>query len=726
MMTRVRVVACLVAALFVTSVWCRKGILELDSTNFDKLVGTEGKNFLVAFVEFSWKDPSEYDKVAEEFTASPDAVVAKVDCSDAKELKQRYDVEAYPTVMCFAAGSKVPQRFDGDAGDSASVVDFFRGCMDPQVAELKGIAAAFLGSEDKAAEVARAEGIVGRLGAESEGARYGRYVLGNMRKIAEKGAAFVESEKARLQALIDNKSTAQEKQKEFKMRVGILDLFTAKTVNASGPTMSAASHQYSHAPVEQQQTMQTVVLQQAPQSVQQQPNQRMQMAMLLSQQMSPVQLQQQQPQLPEVGVPQSALPHQPQQQQIQPTPMQSDPAPQQSNVTNATATPTETQQQQQQQTQPVPTTSSQSTSAPNPSETTQQTQTTGSSTPQPQAQAQPQAPPPPPPPPLVEPVFTFPLGLSVQVSLVCRDPPKSEMVPSTGSTLNSLATSMMLCSSSNVLQLINCVNALTLAASAAAGPEGESDSETNSDDGGPDDEDAQGMHVQQKPGEEAAEPNSKKRKKQSTSGTSATSAGPAGSGSVSGVKAKSLINRKKLLTPYLMFANSVRSSVREDLKRSNPLAKESEVLSAVAARWRSLSDTDREPWREKAQKDRMRILNEEEPHKPTSPKNPASPTATSTPAAVQSTPTQPAGKHRRGGRKAKHADTTEEDKQMKDAETQTDPEITRCLCSSISIPMVLPPEHQQQVQQQVQQQLQQVQQQQMFPPQNPIPSSQVP
>lgn len=48
--------------------------------------------------------------VAEEFRAdSP--IVAKVDCSDSKDLKEQYKIDSYPTVMCFLRGQEQPIKY---------------------------------------------------------------------------------------------------------------------------------------------------------------------------------------------------------------------------------------------------------------------------------------------------------------------------------------------------------------------------------------------------------------------------------------------------------------------------------------------------------------------------------------------------------------------------------------------------------------------------------------
>lgn len=58
----------IVVLLAVLAVSCsaKKGVLELDEITWDRVVDGS-KNVLVAFTEYSWKDPENYDKVSEEF-----------------------------------------------------------------------------------------------------------------------------------------------------------------------------------------------------------------------------------------------------------------------------------------------------------------------------------------------------------------------------------------------------------------------------------------------------------------------------------------------------------------------------------------------------------------------------------------------------------------------------------------------------------------------------------
>eukprot|EP01105_Mastigella_eilhardi_P015979 TRINITY_DN3660_c0_g1_i2.p2 TRINITY_DN3660_c0_g1~~TRINITY_DN3660_c0_g1_i2.p2 ORF type:complete len:148 (-),score=33.51 TRINITY_DN3660_c0_g1_i2:70-513(-) len=67
-------------------------------------------------------------------------------------------------------------------------------------------------------------------------------------------------------------------------------------------------------------------------------------------------------------------------------------------------------------------------------------------------------------------------------------------------------------------------------------------------------------------------------------------------------------HKKTAVTGYIIFGNTVRAAVREELKRKNPACKESDVLTAVASRWRMLSSSERKTFTEMAAKRRADII----------------------------------------------------------------------------------------------------------------------
>jgi len=201
----------------------KRGILELDDISFDRIVDGN-KAVLVAFLEHSWKDPENYDTVATEL---PDLIVAKVDgsASHNSDLKTRFSITdlSKPVFKFFPKGSKEPETYGGQA-NGADLIDFVRIQRNPKMKELKELASKFLSSNvNRADSVKKAESIVNSL--EGNEKDYANFYLNSMKKIQEKGVDFVGTEKTRLQNLIENKGTTENKKHEFTKRLNVLNSF---------------------------------------------------------------------------------------------------------------------------------------------------------------------------------------------------------------------------------------------------------------------------------------------------------------------------------------------------------------------------------------------------------------------------------------------------------------------------------------------------------------------
>jgi len=210
------------------SLQARKGVLELDDVSWSRIVDGS-KNVFIAFVEHSWKDPTDFEKVAEEFKDT-NVIIAKVDCSSNEDLKKKYDVTNYPSFRFFPQGSKdaVPLIYTG-AEKPEEINDFIRVQLNPKLSELKALAAQFVASSgDRASINRKVENIVnGLTGSDQE---YGKIYLNNFKKILEKGDEFIKAEKDRLTGLIENKSTTGKKKSEFTKRLNILNAFVKTEV----------------------------------------------------------------------------------------------------------------------------------------------------------------------------------------------------------------------------------------------------------------------------------------------------------------------------------------------------------------------------------------------------------------------------------------------------------------------------------------------------------------
>ncbi|KAH3765334.1 hypothetical protein Pelo_2858 [Pelomyxa schiedti] len=148
-----------------------------------------------------------------------------------------------------------------------------------------------------------------------------------------------------------------------------------------------------------------------------------------------------------------------------------------------------------------------------------------------------------------------------------------------------------------------------------------------------------------------------------------------------------------------MFAAAMRSTVREELRKTTAKVRESSVLCAVAAKWRSLPDTEKEHWKHKA-------LRSSSPHHSHNSHNSTPQKHSHTSPQNASTLTPPQPKRPRKAPPAQHLLQNQEPQnssynphdvlrpytltfyypkgtriQQQNSESQTDPEITQCTCS---------------------------------------------
>jgi len=208
-----------------TPAYPKKGVVELDDETFDKVMTGRSNHVLVAFQEYGWKEPDDFDKVHHEFA---NVLIAKVSGHDSPKLKERFNIDTYPTVKFFPRGSAEPVTCPGST--TPEMIDFVRMQLNPKLLELKKLATDFIESTDSAKRkgiVAKAETLVGTFDAANKD--YANLYVTFFNKIVDKGDEFVEKESARLKGLIDSKSTIPAKREEFQRRVNILKSF-AKTV----------------------------------------------------------------------------------------------------------------------------------------------------------------------------------------------------------------------------------------------------------------------------------------------------------------------------------------------------------------------------------------------------------------------------------------------------------------------------------------------------------------
>eukprot|EP00727_Mastigamoeba_balamuthi_P014342 m51a1_g9532 putative protein disulfide-isomerase domain (241) ;mRNA; f:805478-806331 len=229
-------IAVVLCAVLGSALAATKGIVPADDLTFDKLVDGS-RHVLVEFVENSWKHTPGIEDLAKELAAQDDALVVSVETTDNKELAERLGFggasSSLPALAYFAKGAAgrqtaPAQRLDGPVTDAEAAKQFFQSAVNPSITELRGLAATFVAAGDaqKKEMLSRAEAIV--AGLEKGAAQYGRFFVANMKKIVAKGAPFVQAELDRLKQLSESKATTEEKQREFRSRIGILRLFQSQ------------------------------------------------------------------------------------------------------------------------------------------------------------------------------------------------------------------------------------------------------------------------------------------------------------------------------------------------------------------------------------------------------------------------------------------------------------------------------------------------------------------
>jgi len=209
-----------------------KKALELDVLNFPKIVdGT--RTVLVQFREYSWGGVTNYDDVAKHFEGQLDLIVATVAAKNNEELKEKYKVTTFPTILLFHAHPSGKRQaepaYDTFAGGATptveQLIEFVSEIQNPNVKELKSIARQFskAATEELAALLHKAEAIAKDLPATF--AETASVYIKSMQSIIKDGKDFVAKETKRLQGIVDSKSVDADKKKQFKQRISVLNVF---------------------------------------------------------------------------------------------------------------------------------------------------------------------------------------------------------------------------------------------------------------------------------------------------------------------------------------------------------------------------------------------------------------------------------------------------------------------------------------------------------------------
>jgi protein disulfide-isomerase A6 len=216
-------------------------VVDLDNSNFDRIVKDSSKDVLVEFYA-PWcghckKLAPDYEKVANAFRNEKSVVVAKVDADAHKDLGQKYGVSGFPTIKFFPRNNKDGEDYNSGR-DVESFVNFLNekagthrtvtGQLNDKaglVEKLTEIATKFVSAEKSVREtlVKDAEAAVASL---AENARENaNYYVKSMKSIIEKGEDYAVKEVERLHKILSSGAVSDDRADAMKIRKNILSLF---------------------------------------------------------------------------------------------------------------------------------------------------------------------------------------------------------------------------------------------------------------------------------------------------------------------------------------------------------------------------------------------------------------------------------------------------------------------------------------------------------------------
>jgi len=216
-------------------------VVDLDSSNFDRIVKDTTKDVLVEFYA-PWcghckKLAPDYEKVANAFRNEKSVVVAKVDADAHKEVGSKYGVTGFPTIKFFPRTNKDGEDY-GSGRDVDSFVTFLNeragthrsatGQLNDNaglVEKLKDVVTKFVSAEKNVREklLKEAEDVVATLAEETK--EHAAHYVRSMKSIIEKGEDYAANEVARLQKILSSGAVSDERADLMKIRKNILSLF---------------------------------------------------------------------------------------------------------------------------------------------------------------------------------------------------------------------------------------------------------------------------------------------------------------------------------------------------------------------------------------------------------------------------------------------------------------------------------------------------------------------
>ncbi|KAK8805187.1 hypothetical protein WA538_001649 [Blastocystis sp. DL] len=206
----------------------------LTPSNFDEVVNS-GK---VVFVKFyaPWCGHCKhlaptYVKLADAFQEEPNVVIAELDADAHRDFAQKFDVHGFPTLKIFVKGQ--PKDYQGDrsledmvefVNDNAGTARRADGTVDTAYGRLPEVDKVLAQMKELNEEnVAKVKEALAKIPDEMAANR--KVYESVMKKISEKGASYLDSEKARIQKFLSSDSVSKLKKGAFRIRSNVLEAF---------------------------------------------------------------------------------------------------------------------------------------------------------------------------------------------------------------------------------------------------------------------------------------------------------------------------------------------------------------------------------------------------------------------------------------------------------------------------------------------------------------------
>ncbi|RHY27674.1 hypothetical protein DYB32_006624 [Aphanomyces invadans] len=210
-------------------------VVALTESDFASIAQDPTKHVLVEFYA-PWcghcksLSPT-WDKLGAVFAGDDNVVIAKVDATATGELAKKFGVSGYPTIKYFGTGASEPEDYGlgRDLPDFVSFVNEHAGThrtvdggLLPMAGRVESLDVVINAAGDITKDTLNSvEKIV--EGLEGDALKHGNLYVKALKKVLDKGVAFVDKEIARLDHLAKDTNVAPSKKTQFQVRKNILE-----------------------------------------------------------------------------------------------------------------------------------------------------------------------------------------------------------------------------------------------------------------------------------------------------------------------------------------------------------------------------------------------------------------------------------------------------------------------------------------------------------------------